>query len=174
MADSGRQDISMHEFLSACPDHTLKTLDVVGSALNPAGSIKDASAMPWPPMVEGMPPTLVSKDKAFGLIRDLHDLKMRVRCLVFEMLGHYHMRPHQHKVERRNPGIIFRAHEYIIAHREVNAMFDEEGTWDIEALRAYNGEFALGLEHNMQYACERGEEQYAKSSICRVMQSYGD
>ena len=55
-------------------------------------------------------------------------------------------------------------------------MFDEafEGTWDIEMLFAYNEEFALGLEHIMQCASERGDEQYAKCYIGQVMKSYGN
>jgi len=154
----------------------LPILDITGSFLNPAGSRDNLSALKPPASVPG---NLMQAPKFAEFLSDVYDLKLRLRCCVFEVVGVCHMRPHLHSIESRTPGIIFEAHMLISKHRTINEVFmtgGKSGDWVMQNVQALDERFALGLQSVLAYAqdYEGDYTQYARSFIHSVMREYGE
>ena len=154
---------------------TQRVLDTIGTILNPDGVTRETllqeDAELQPPV--SMPDNLCSAESLPGLLLDVHDRELRIRCALFEVVGCYHMRPHLHHIEQRRRGIIFEAHDAVELHRATNLLFTQpEAPFHVDEVREYDEQFGLGLDGLLRYAGSHELEDFAVTTTGEIMGKY--
>ena len=105
-----------------------------------------------------------------------------------QVIGVTFFQPHLHRIERREFGIIFEAHDAIEEHRAISQTLSELGdkqsvgepsmeeSWAdmYEQLRKVNMRFALGLDAVERYSKRHNLHDYARHQIQKFMSKYSE
>lgn len=157
----------------------LSNLDVLHSRLNPDNLQGEALNEADLDVPDDSPQNLLSVAKLIPLLQDMQSADVRMRCIVMEVIGNYHMRTHLHRVENCSPGVIFEAHALIQGHRDVNSLFMGPAVFtasspQMDALERLSVGFALGITWSLKYADKHGLREEAVGVIGQTMRIYGE